>query len=85
MLSGKQKIALVVSLAQARVIVKKASGKEAERDLTFLAVPRVGGTVLIPALGLTPGYKAVVMEVIHQPKTGDFGPEIYLMAQTKDL
>jgi hypothetical protein len=75
---------MAISLAKARVIVKKASGKEAERDLTFLAVPRVGEIVLIPALGLTPGYKAVVMEVIHQPETRDFGPEIYLMAQTED-
>lgn len=75
---------MVDSLAQARVIVKKASGKEAEHDLTFLAVPRVGETVLIPPLGLTPGYKAIVMEVIHQPKTRDFGPEIYLKAQSEE-
>jgi hypothetical protein len=66
----------------ARVVVKKASGKETERDLTFLALPRVGETVLIPGVGLTAGYKAVVTEIIHQPATRDFG--VYLIAQGED-
>jgi hypothetical protein len=73
-----------VQTINARISIKKASGKEAERDLTFLAVPRVGETLLIPGIGLTGGYKAVVTEVIHQPATKGFGPEIYLMAQSED-
>lgn len=67
-----------------RVYVTRQSGQQVERDLTVLGVPRVGETLLLPSLGLTPGYKAIVTEVIHQPATRDYEPEVYVKAQAED-
>ncbi len=64
-----------------RVYITRKSGEEVERDLKLLIVPRVGETLLVSGLGLTPGYKAIVTEVIHQPASGGYEPEVYLKAQ----
>jgi hypothetical protein len=68
-------------LVEAIVIVQQAAGGESERELTFLVSPRVGETILVPGLGLTSGFKAVVSEIIHQPATRDDQPKLYLILQ----
>ena len=71
-------------MVKAIVVIEKSSGDKSQRELTFAVSPRVGETIFVPALGLSPGFKAVVSEILHQPATRNDGPELYLMLQLKD-
>jgi hypothetical protein len=71
-------------LVKATVVIQKPSGDQSEREMTFLVPPRIGETVLVPGLGLTSGFKAVVAEILHQPATRDHEPELYLVLQPED-
>jgi hypothetical protein len=75
---------LEAALVKAIAVIEKSSGDKSQRELIFAVSPRIGETILVPSLGLTPGFKALVSEIFHQPATRDDPAELYLVLQLKE-
>lgn len=61
-----------------KTIIRKPSGDKIEQNLTFLAPPRIGESVLLPEPGSTSLFKAIVTEVLHRPAMPEAAAELYL-------
>jgi len=65
-------------MIKCKTVIRKPSGDKIEQDLTFLAPPRIGETILLPEPSSTNLFKAIVTGVLHRPATPEAAAELYL-------